>query len=398
MKKVLLLAYLFLMTNNATADRSELDDPVHAGSIYVLHLLGQSNMLGWGNKIDRSIDTTPYAAREYTPALGENVVPDPNFKLGIGSWKGLNTKLSLADNKLTGTVTVAADANINLTLTGLTVGQKYIAQAKIGGTNHKSLKFRLSAPQTQVYMTPNGSAIYLDFEFTPSDVTAMLSVFTNTIPSIGDTLTIEDISVRPVLSDAPNGSTIVASDPLTWPNSKEAPAWGVSPALQAARDLLSDGAAMVILNPLAVGGTGLYRNVWAVGGVWQNHALTQIKKAVVDYPANKAIHVLVWLQGETDVSNKVSQENYQAALLATLNSFRTISGMSNARIVILGLLPEFIARKDATAIVSAQQAVAAQLSNAVYVPTPSGYAQRDLLHFNAAGSRIIGSLIADNIP
>jgi lysophospholipase L1-like esterase len=31
------------------------------------------------------------------------------------------------------------------------------------------------------------------------------------------------------------------------------------------------------------------------------------------------------------------------------------------------------------------------------VATPSGYAQGDNIHFNAAGSRLIGGLIADNV-
>lgn len=39
----------------------------------------------------------------------------------------------------------------------------------------------------------------------------------------------------------------------------------------------------------------------------------------------------------------------------------------------------------------------AALSNAVYVASPSGYAQGDNIHFNAVGSRLIGSNIASNV-
>jgi hypothetical protein len=172
----------------------------------------------------------------------------------------------------------------------------------------------------------------------------------------------------------------------------------VCPASQAARDLLTAGASNVVVNPLAVGGTGLYNSVWAVGGTYQTNAVTQITKAIADYPVSGATHVLVWLQGEQDSLNGVSQANYQTALTDTLNSFRAISGLSGAKIIILGMMPEFIAANtNATNIVAAQQAVAGALSDVVYVASPSGFAQPDVLHFTAAGSRLIGSAIASNV-
>ena len=386
---------------NSKGSRTCIANPVTiTGAVYVLHLLGQSNMIGWGTNgsINRTDDPTDYAIREYTPVLGENQLSDPLFESGVGDWGGTNTSLAVSGNKLTGTVTVGSFANCNIAVSGLTIGQKYRLQAKISGTVGKSLHLRMDNPQTQVYVTPvDSDGDYVDIEITVNKTTSTIYVITTNTPTIGDTISIEDISLRPVLTTG-NGASIVASDPLTWPLASQKSAWGVCPASQAARDLIADGAASVILNPLAVGGTNLYNDVWSVYGTYQENAVTQITKAIADYPVSEATHVLVWLQGEGDSMNGVSQANYQSALTDTLNSFRAITGLSSAKIIILGMMPEFIAANAGAAnIVAAQQAVAAALSNAVYVASPSGYAQPDVLHFTAAGSRAIGSLIASNI-
>jgi len=375
-------------------------------AVYVLHLLGQSNMIGWGtnSSIDRTLDPTDYRIREYTPALGENQLSDPNFENGVGSWVGTNTSLAVSGNKLTGTVTIAAFANCNIALNGLTIGKKYRLQAKISGTVGKNLHLRIDNPQTQVYITPvDTDGDYVNLEFIANATTSKIYVITTSIPAIGDTIGIEDISLRPVLSTG-NGASLVASDPLTWPLASQKSAWGVCPAMQAARDLIADGADSVILNPLAVGGTNLYNDVWSVYGAYQQNAVTQITKAVADYPVSEATHVLVWLQGEGDSMNGVSQANYQTALTDTLNSFRAITGLSSAKIIIIGMMYEFtnktlpdISPPGAANVIAAQQAVAAALSNAVYVASPVGHAQTDKLHFTAEGSRLIGSLIANNV-
>lgn len=358
---------------------------------YVLHALGQSNMMGWGTRtsIQPLIDPTPDGMFEFHAPLGTNLIADPSFSGGVGPWLGLNTTLAASGGVLTGTTTAASFCNVRLPLSGLETGAEYLVGARIRGTVPKPLNLRVDGPQTQQSANMAADPFRISYRWAPAAATSTLYVISVAAQAVGDTMAIEEPFIRKVGawgSAAP--SLVPLCDPMQWPDPSQKTSQGVCPATETARQLLARGADRVIVLPLAVGGTRLVTGPWSVGGERQVYAADKIARSVTAFP--NARHVLLWSQGEQDALNGYSGADYAAALTATLESFRDIVG--GAQIVIAGMMPEFIANNaGAPAIAQAHQAVAGSIGNANYIASAGGYAQADNVHWTAPGNIIRGA-------
>lgn len=164
----------------------------------------------------------------------------------------------------------------------------------------------------------------------------------------------------------------------------------------------------VLLIPLAEGGTGLTAGAsnpkWLPGnpgGTRYENAITQTNLAITAakalYP-NSRVAGAIWVQGENDAINSVTQSDYAAALKALIAGFRSrITGAADSWFIIGGMVPEQIANFPTTynPIVAAQQQVAAETDKVAYVPGPAGFAATgDQIHYKSEGSRILGARMA----
>ncbi|MES2787677.1 MAG: sialate O-acetylesterase, partial [Pseudomonadota bacterium] len=155
----------------------------------------------------------------------------------------------------------------------------------------------------------------------------------------------------------------------------------------------------VLLVPCGEGGTSLVSGSawWAAGtpgGALFANAVTQanlaITAAVAKFPNSRFVGT-IWIQGESDGDNSITQAAYTTALKAVISGFRTqITGATNSFFVIGGMCPEVIASfAGYPAIRDAHIQTAAETDRCTYVAGPTGQ-KLDTYHYTAEGSRIIG--------
>lgn len=163
----------------------------------------------------------------------------------------------------------------------------------------------------------------------------------------------------------------------------------------------------VLLIPLAEGGTALVGGStpkWAPGnpgGTRYENAITQTNLAITAakaiYPNSRVVGA-IWVQGENDAINNITQAVYAAALKSLIAGWRArITGAADMWFVMGGMVPEQIANFPVSygAIVAAQQQVAAEVDKCAYVPGPTGFAATsDTIHYKSEGSRILGGRMA----
>jgi hypothetical protein len=185
----------------------------------------------------------------------------------------------------------------------------------------------------------------------------------------------------------------------------------VGPATAFARAYASTVPAnrQILLLPLAHGGTSLVHPgvngytpaAWAPGnpgGALYENTITQANLAVTAAQAlfpNSRVVGAIWVQGESDGDNNITQVAYAAALKALIAGFRSrITGASNAWFVIGGMCPEVISSFSGYGPIDlAHKQVANEVSKCAFAAGPTGQ-RADTWHYTAQGARILGGRMA----
>lgn len=148
----------------------------------------------------------------------------------------------------------------------------------------------------------------------------------------------------------------------------------------------------VLIVPRAVGASTLANNgSWSYpNGYLYTAARDAVEAALTAAGPNARFLGIIWLQGESDALNNATQAQYAAAFDAMIAGFRSeIPGATNARVVVAGMVPEFIGGTYAQ-IFAAHADTPNRVANSAYVPGPIGLQQGDRLHYTGAGQRILG--------
>jgi hypothetical protein len=158
----------------------------------------------------------------------------------------------------------------------------------------------------------------------------------------------------------------------------------------------------ILLVPVAHGGTTLMNNgPWASGNpgrpLYEN-AIAQANAAIAaarqEYPESY-FKGIVWLQGEGDAVNH-TQAGYSAALDAAMLGYRSrIEGAQNAAVIILQMVPDYVVKTNGN-INRAHEDTPRRLDYSAFAYGQGGAAFQngDDLHYNAAGSRLLGKAAA----
>jgi hypothetical protein len=201
-------------------------------------------------------------------------------------------------------------------------------------------------------------------------------------------------------SKAPNANTIVAAaEPLDMHDTPT----GIGPGLQfarwyAARKLV--GNRKVLLVPVAHGGTPLVSTNalgWRRGVTGNLYAnmVTQAQGALAAAGTGSRIVAALWLQGETDGDNGVTNVQYQTDFDALINGLRTDLSIPDLPFIVGTMVPEYLSTGTRPAV------------NAVHRDTPNRIARTDVAvsavgqnngdgnHFNAPGQRANGKAMFD---
>ncbi|PXA93722.1 hypothetical protein DMC47_21720, partial [Nostoc sp. 3335mG] len=164
--------------------------------------------------------------------------------------------------------------------------------------------------------------------------------------------------------------------------------------------------AIILLVPCAWGGTSMVNTnsnsapnapQWAVGRSLYEGAVAQTNAAIAAaqaiYP-NSRLHSVHFAQGNTDSLTSLAAQ-YDTALRAVISDFRArVTGAANVPWTMSGMAPDGPTGIDANdgklAIDNVHRAVAASVANVTYIPGPYGVLLSDGIHYNAAGTRLLG--------
>jgi hypothetical protein len=230
-------------------------------------------------------------------------------------------------------------------------------------------------------------------------------------------------------SSDPRYSTIyLAQDSLSHAQSISASyfsgVWHIGPSMTFARNYISQipPTRRVLLVPCGWGATSLVSGKWSpsagaptgscppsatlssqlVNGALYENAISQANKAIaaaqVEYPNSRFVGTL-WLQGENDGANNVSQNAYAAELDNLINGFRNrINGASDSWFIIGQMLPEAItANASYVPIDNAHIDTLQRNSKIGLALNVAGQSNGDNLHYNATGLHIIGRRMAEAV-
>jgi hypothetical protein len=199
--------------------------------------------------------------------------------------------------------------------------------------------------------------------------------------------------------DARNGTIFSGADPLHMVEAVET--GSVGPATWFAKAYASTIPTnrRVLLVPAAQGGTTLVAPTpqWAPGtpggSLYENAiaaANDAVTKAIALYPNSRFVGS-IWIQGESDADNGVTQAAYVSALKTLIAGIRTrVTGAASSWFVIGGMVPEQITGNAAYGVIDlAHKQVAAETNKCAFVAGPSGY--QSGVHYLAGGVRILGS-------
>lgn len=158
----------------------------------------------------------------------------------------------------------------------------------------------------------------------------------------------------------------------------------------------------VLLIPVAKGGTAFESGTtrWKittspVGNNLYETAISQTLAAVTLAGANTRIVAALWLQGETDGDNLVSQATYAADLDALISGLRTRLGVPGLPFIVGQMVPEYLGTGTRSAINSAHLATPTRVTRTAVALAPTASNNNDGNHFNAPGQRIIGRRMFD---
>lgn len=158
----------------------------------------------------------------------------------------------------------------------------------------------------------------------------------------------------------------------------------------------------VLLIPVAKGGTAFESG----GTRWKitttptssnlyETAISQTLAAVAAAGANTRIVAALWLQGETDGDNLVSQSTYAADLDALISGLRTRLGVPGLPFIVGQMVPEYLGTGTRSAINSAHLATPTRVTRTAVALAPTASNNNDGNHFNAPGQRVIGQRMFD---
>lgn len=124
--------------------------------------------------------------------------------------------------------------------------------------------------------------------------------------------------------------------------------------------------------------------------MWTNNLL-----ALGDLTPNLYV---VWIQGEGDINDAPALAAYETNLTNLITQWRTDTGLPNLKFIIvkIGLNATFYAPAKLAAMRTAQDNVAAGLSNVYTIEAPTSY-EADGVHYSATGCEDVGQRIADLI-
>ena len=184
-----------------------------------------------------------------------------------------------------------------------------------------------------------------------------------------------------------------------------------SPAEDFAKRYYQNTGRRALIVPCAWGGTSLVSIAannapnppqWKVNGSLYNNAISQANAAIaaaqIINPASKFVGC-IWIQGETDGDNAITQAAYITEFNAMLAGIRAgVTGAANSWFIIGSMMPEAVRSYYANynRIHSAHLSAVLKNTKIRFVQGPSGY-QKDSFHYLAPGSRILGAAMADAI-
>lgn len=197
-----------------------------------------------------------------------------------------------------------------------------------------------------------------------------------------------------ILTLNPEGRWIVARDPIHQKFGRTEP--GAGPGLSFAREMVKTNSKITIgLIPCAVGGSPLKR--WVKKGDLYEQAVARATAAA----QTGTIKGVLWHQGETDATNKVFAESYEARLVKMINDLRADLGTPKLPVVV-GQLGDFLAESPET--YPHADAVRAAIKHAPEMLPHVGYADSaglghkgDKLHFDADAARELGLRFAKSM-
>jgi hypothetical protein len=182
---------------------------------------------------------------------------------------------------------------------------------------------------------------------------------------------------------------VLANDPLTHSDGRVNP---IGLGMNFSRKYTqSNPASTVILLPHGHGGTGFSDNNWRVGDI-RTEALVANANAVKNKFPNATFKAFLWHQGEKEVQNNVSREQYITWLTDFVAHLRSaINGASNTPFIAGEISRQWIDTQGAAGI-RIQQVIRdiPTFINRSAVASSEGLSVHDGIHFNAASNRILG--------
>lgn len=182
---------------------------------------------------------------------------------------------------------------------------------------------------------------------------------------------------------------VLASEPLNHSDGRENP---VGLGMSFARKYIQNNpASTLILLPHGHGGTGFSDNNWRVGDIRTNALIANANLVKSKYP-NANFKAILWHQGEKEVQNDVSREQYIAWLTAFVAHLRSsINGAENTPFIAGEISRQWITSEGATGT-RIQQVIRdiPTFINRSAVASSEGLTVHDGIHFNTNSNRQLG--------
>lgn len=370
--------------------------PPHNGAA-IIGVLGQSNAITWvAGGPDQVIDQQDARVLQQLPfGLG----PETADAIGPGSWDSPNGNMVVtSDDGVTVLTANGADPTYpaaRFRLAGLAAG-KYRVELEVACASGVPAALR-DDPQTGVAYAFSPVARTSTFDITVgAGGTAALFLIGDGGPATSPAGTAWRVSRTSVRAIQNAGTAIVAAaEPLAWRNPADTGAWNTSPVYHAAKRLvdLDPTLKRVVVLPTAQGGTSLVGGPWNLdGGALYLNLIAQLTAALAACPG-AAVKIYV-AQGEADAMAGVAPATYQAALQRAIEGVRAVPGAENARVVIVSMVPEWVADAAAPAgqtrqgIHAAHRALAAALPEVDFLHGVRGLASPgDTIHYSPEAAR-----------
>jgi len=185
------------------------------------------------------------------------------------------------------------------------------------------------------------------------------------------------------------GRITQAIEPLPGPNVNNVQ---LGPGLAFARRYASaNPARRVLLVPTAWSGQAMVNGPWdpETPGARFSAAIQIFNSAMAAAGSNANFAGILWLQGESDGDNNVTQAAYADKLDKLIDAFRTkLTGASpTVPFVMVGMVPEYQTVGTRVQVRAAQFGAQNRRAYVAYVAGPSGLNMADNNHYNAQGAR-----------